>query len=120
MTMLILDLKAAPGSGTIPGACANCGNGVHESLSTLDDTYNVWAGRCPHCGAINLLSTSTGLRGYHSTSMDLVLPYDEEVEPNGLPAGTPTRGASGVAATMHGSPLGEFLHKLSAAREESP
>ena len=110
MTMLILDLKAAPGSGTIPGACANCGNGVHESLSTLDDTYNVWAGRCPHCGAINLLSTS----------MDLVLPYDEEVEPNGLPAGTPTRGASGVAATMHGSPLGEFLHKLSAAREESP
>jgi len=110
--MMILDLKKCPGRDGIPGQCANCRKLVYESLSTLDDCYNVWAGRCPFCKAVNLLSMKHGLRGYSSQGMHLVLPTDEEKEANQLPAECPTSGPAGVPADLHGSPLGEITHRL--------
>ena len=114
MSTMIFDLHADshPRCRTTVGACASCGKTVWESLANLDDAYNVWAGKCPHCGAINLLSTEHGLRGYNGGTMYLVLPYDEERDSNGLPPDTPTRGKFGSPPTMHGSPLGEICHKL--------
>lgn len=109
--MIITGMKMAHGAKTVRGTCAKCGKAVFESLSILDDCYNVWAGRCPHCQALNLLAM-TGLRGYSSTGMDLVLPFDEERDANQLPADTPTCGPRGEPASLHGSRLGELTHKL--------
>lgn len=95
-----------------PGNCANCGKEVFESQLSLDDCYNVWAGKCPHCGAINLLSMDHGLRGYDSRQMHLVLPTNEEVASNeDLPRDCPTQGSKGPA-NWHGTPLGEIQHIL--------
>ena len=107
---LVSDMKAETGRGLIPGTCAGCQRPVYESLTLLDDAYNVWAGRCPHCSAINLLAL-TSLRGYSSSGMDLVLPMDEERDANGLPADCPTQG-SGGEPTVHGTLAGELYHQL--------
>lgn len=119
--MIIRDLqgiKSHRRGREVKGACAKCGKDVWESEAILDDCYNVWAGRCPHCQAINLLGF-TGLRGYSSQGMDLVLPTDEEREANSeLPPDTPTSGPAGKPATMHGSILGEICHQLRG--EDSP
>lgn len=113
MSMTFL-MDAKPGPRTVPGTCPNpaCGKPVWESLLVLDDAYNVWAGKCPHCQALAYLSTNHGLRGYSSTGMHLVLPTDEEVQANGLPPENITQGSKGPA-TLHGSPLGELCHQLS-------
>ena len=76
----------------IPGICASCGQQLFESLLMLDDAYGVWKGKCPHCGACNLLDTSKGIRGYHSQGMDLCLPYAEDLIVWGLPLSIPNRG----------------------------
>lgn len=110
---LICQMRSSPGRGLIPGVCAACGKDVFEFLATLDDAYNVWAGRCPHCSAINFLAL-TGLRGYSSARMDLVLPTDEERDSNKLPADCPTQGSKGPA-TVHGSVSGEICHQLEHA-----
>ena len=110
--MLILPLKDNPGRDLIEGQCANCKKQVYEHLFTLDDAYNVWAGECPHCKAINLLAT-TSLRGYSSQGMDLVLPFDEEVEANSeLPRDCPTAGKAGYEPNIKGSALSEFTRPL--------
>lgn len=111
MGMMYFDMKDAPGGDRIAGVCAHCGKAVWESLFTLDDCYNVWAGKCPHCGAINLLAM-TGLRGYSSSGMELVLPHDEEKAANNMPEDCPTAGPRGEEPTMHGSILGELSHQL--------
>lgn len=118
--MIISNLSMTKSSiRDVEGNCAKCNTKLYESLFLLDDAYNVWAGKCPHCMAINMLSMNHGLRGYSSKSMWLVLPTDEEVEMNtDLPCDCPTSGSHGPA-TAHGSPLGEFLHKLSGKQEES-
>lgn len=91
---MVFDLAAKKPSGraqVVPGKCAKCDGEVFESLFTLDDCYNVWAGTCPHCKATNLLSTKHG-RGYSSGEMFLVLPNAEEVEMNPeLPRDCPTQ-----------------------------
>jgi hypothetical protein len=94
------------------GICANCKCELWESQLTLDDCYNVWAGECPSCSAINLLSL-TSLRGYSSQGMDLVLPTDEEVESNEILKGKsiPTQGSKGPA-NIHGTISGEISHVL--------
>ena len=96
------------------GTCANCKQDVWESQFTLDDCYNVWAGECPHCQSVNLLSMST-LRGYDSKNMLLVLPTDEEVETNELllerKGKIPTQGSKGPA-NCHGTTLGTIQHIL--------
>ena len=102
---------AADSRRGIPGGCAHCHRIVYESLAVLDDAYNVWSGKCPHCGAINLLSTTEGLRGYSSRGMFLVLPTSEEVAANNMPEDCPMRASTGPA-TMRGSPLGELAHRL--------
>lgn len=111
--MIYSDMRASPGHRYVPGKCAKCGGTVHESLALLDDAYNVWAGKCPHCKAINLLGL-TSLRGYSSGGMDLVLPTDEEKEANQMPADCPTSGPSGKPADMHGTVAGEIYHQLGA------
>lgn len=90
MTMLFM-LAATPREKSEPvrGECAHCGAAVYESLFFLDDAYAVWLGECPHCHALNFLSTKHG-RGYSSAGMHLVLPTDDEVKRNGLPEGCPT------------------------------
>lgn len=108
---MIFKMKKAPSSGRIAGTCAHCGKTVWESTFILDDCYNVWAGKCPHCGAINLLAL-TGLRGYSSSGMDLTLPYDEERDKNNLPEDCPTLGPHGSEANIHGSISGEICHLL--------
>jgi hypothetical protein len=112
--MMYFELKKQPTrkrhGQDVPGNCAKCGERVYESMFTLDDAYNVWAGKCPHCGAINRLGL-TGLRGYSSQGMDLVLPTDEEKAANDMPADCPTSGSRGPA-TQHGSNLGELAHRL--------
>jgi hypothetical protein len=100
-----------PRFASIQGACAKCEQIVYESEFTLDDAYNVWAGKCPHCGAINLLSLNHGLRGYSSQGMHLVLPTIEERDANGLPGDCPCSG-SGGEPTWHGSVSGEICHRL--------
>jgi phage FluMu protein Com len=113
---IICDMRAAKKHrDDIPGECANCKAQVFESLLTLDDAYNVWLGKCPHCKALNFLSMNHGLRGYSSGGMHLVLPTDEEVASNGLPADTITTGKGGPA-TSHGSPLGELCHRLTEGK----
>lgn len=117
----IFTMKSRAGRGTVEGECAHCKKPVYESLFTLDDCYNVWAGKCPHCGAVNFLAMS-GLRGYSSSGMILVLPTDEEREANEeLPQDCPTSGPCGKPATMHGTIAGELYHQLAqkapAARE---
>jgi len=80
---------------SVKGICANpkCGMEVYESLFVLDDSFNVWWGRCPYCGAINALDLSKGIRGYHSHAMYLCLPTNEEVIMNDfLPPDTITSG----------------------------
>ena len=109
--LLINEMKAAPKYGHIKGQCANCAKDVYEALWLLDDAYNVWMGKCPHCKALNYLSMNHGLRGYSSGGMHLVLPTDEEKRANGLPADCPSQGSKGPA-TAHGSPAGEFCHQL--------
>ena len=109
---MIFDLHSKPTrTAGVAGNCAKCNSRVYQSLAILDDTYNVWAGRCQHCQAINFLSTQHGLRGYTSSSMYLVLPYNEEILANDLPANTPSAGPGG-APTMHGSPLGEICDRV--------
>lgn len=100
--------------GYIKGTCAKCAGDVYESLAMLDDAYNVWMGKCPHCGALNYLAM-TGLRGYSSGGMSLVLPTDEEKAANNLPVDTPTQGSKGPA-TLHGTNAGEIYHKLGALK----
>ena len=109
--MIISTMRAAPSHGFVPGKCAKCSGAVYESLFTLDDAYNVWMGRCPHCSALNYLAMS-GLRGYTNDGMTLVLPTDEEVTANGLPPDTPTSGACGRPADWHGTVLGELAERL--------
>lgn len=108
---MLFTMRSAKRSDDIPGICAHCGKQVWESLFTLDDAYNVWTGQCPHCSALNYLSTNHGLRGYCSSQMWLVLPTPEEAAANGLPVGIPLAESRGPA-TLHGSNLGELLHKL--------
>jgi phage FluMu protein Com len=105
-------MRTKPAKDYIQGACANCNQVVFESLLMLDDAYNVWMGKCPHCEALNFLSTKHGLRGYCSNQMWLELPYLEEIEANTLSPDIPNQGSNGKPATMHGSNLGELLHKL--------
>lgn len=95
------------------GTCAHCKQDVWESQFTLDDCYNVWAGECPHCNAINFLAL-TSMRGYSSQGMDLVLPFDEEIEANETLKGKniPTQGKNGKPATIHGTVSGEMAHIL--------
>ena len=108
---IIRDMKAQPGGDRIAGACAHCEKAVWESLAILDDCYNVWLGKCPHCAALNFLSTTHGLRGYSSSGMYLVLPTPDEQKQNGLPDGIPLSD-NPAPATMHGSPLGELMHRF--------
>ena len=105
-------------SDDINGQCAKCGQDVWEALCILDDAYNVWTGECPHCQALNYLSTNHGLRGYSSAGMHLVLPTDEEIKANELHRDTPSQGSKGPA-TMHGSPLGEIVHRLSKQENDN-
>ena len=107
---LINAMRTAPGRGLLLGTCAHCKNDVYEFEWILDDAYNVWAGKCPHCNAINYLAL-TSLRGYSSAGMDLVLPTDEERDANELPSDTPTRGSHGPA-TAHGTVSGEICHQI--------
>lgn len=113
--VLILTMRATKRREDIPGKCAKCATTVYEALFTLDDAYNVWAGKCPACGAINLLGL-TSLRGYSSSGMDLVLPTACEVaDPaNGLPADTPATPCSGhgPGQMIHGTIAGELQHQL--------
>lgn len=116
--MMIFDMLPGPRHGTIPGKCAKCGGAVHEALFTLDDCHNVWAGKCPHCGAINLLAM-TSMRGYSSKGMDLVLPTDEEREANEeLPRDCPTSGPAGVPATPGGTVAGKLYEKFRQEAEK--
>ncbi len=78
MSFMIFPLASKPGSSRVPGKCAHCGGDVWESLLHLDDVYAVWAGSCPHCQQINLLTTKRG-RGYTSRDMTLVKPTPEEI-----------------------------------------
>ena len=107
---LISTMRTAPGRGLLRGTCANCKKDGYECEWIVDDAYNVWAGQCPHCNAINYLAL-TSLRGYSSAGMDLVLPTDEERDANELPADTPTSGSHGPA-TEHGTVAGEIYHQL--------
>lgn len=115
MTIVSEMLKEA-GPGRISGKCAHCAKEVWEELWILDDAYNVWMGKCPHCGALNYLSMCHGLRGYSSAGMHLVLPTDEEKLANSLPADCPSRGSDGPA-TAHSSPAGELMHLLTTANK---
>ena len=108
---MIFTMATDPKKGTVKGVCAGCGKSVFEDLATLDDCYNVWLGECPHCKALNYLAL-TGLRGYSSQGMELVSPTAEEIDRNNLPKDTPTSGACGKPANVHGSNLGELLHKI--------
>lgn len=107
---LISDMRKTGGAGMVPGQCAACAGQVFESLFLLDDAYNVWVGRCPHCKALNFLALN-GMRGYSSAGMELALPTDEEKASNSLPGDCPTSGP-GKGPFIHGSHLGEILHKL--------
>jgi hypothetical protein len=107
---LLSTMVKTPRHGFIAGACAHCKAQVYESLAMLDDAYNVWVGRCPHCEALNFLAL-TSLRGYSSHGMSLVLPTDEEVRDNGLPPGVPTRGSLGPTVAV-GTILGAIQEKL--------
>lgn len=106
--------KIKDNSSDTKGTCAGCSKEVFESQALLDDCYNVWAGECPHCEAVNLLSMSS-LRGYSSTGMDLVLPTEEEMDSNELltqrKGKIPTQGSKGPAI-YHGTQSGELCHQL--------
>jgi phage FluMu protein Com len=108
---LISEMSSIPQHGYIQGKCANCHKSVYEALSLLDDAYNVWLGKCPECKALNFLAMS-GLRGYSSAGMNLVLPTDEEKAENNLPSDCPTSGPSGRPATAHGTIAGELYHQM--------
>lgn len=72
--------------GDIIGCCANCNNIVREYEGTLNDCYAVYRGKCPHCGAINLLHCQKGaIRGYTSKEIFLELPTDHEILLNKWP-----------------------------------
>lgn len=113
---IISKMRAKPERGCVQGKCAKCGAVVYESLPLLDDAYNVWVGKCPHCDAANLLGL-TSLRGYSSAGMDLVLPTDEEIRDNNWPKEWPTRGSHGPA-TAHGTVAGEILHQLHISEQK--
>lgn len=108
---IISTMRRDAGAGLVGGECAHCHKPVYESQWLLDDAYNVWVGKCPHCKALNYLSMNHGLRGYSASHMHLVLPTIEEVEANGLPADTPNRGAGGPT-TSGGTQAGQLQHKL--------
>lgn len=78
MSFMIMDMLVKYRVRHVAGKCAHCGVVVWEALVRLDDAYAVWAGRCPHCQGINLLTTRQG-RGYHSSGMTLVKPTAEEI-----------------------------------------
>lgn len=83
MSFMIMDLdketdRAPRRVKRIPGVCVGCGEKVYEADVTLSDAYAVWAGKCPYCQAINLLSTKHG-RGYDSSRMYLVSPTPGEI-----------------------------------------
>lgn len=109
---IISTMSSIKKRGFIPGKCANCNKDVWESSFLLDDAYNVWVGKCPHCGALNYLSLDHGLRGYSSYEMWLVLPTEEEKAANDLPKDCPTSGFCGKPADIHGTNLGELCHRL--------
>jgi hypothetical protein len=109
---LVMEMKKQGGGDRISGICEACYRRIWESLATLDDAYNVWAGKCPYCGAINFLSMNHGLRGYNSREMFLTLPYDEEAKANNLPEGTPTKGPGGKPAYNIGTNAGAIQMKL--------
>jgi len=82
MSFMIMNLRKQPtarGVKYIHGACAVCTQRVYEAEVVLDDAYLVWAGKCPHCASINLLSASGPGRGYSSLGMKLVTPTLEEI-----------------------------------------
>jgi hypothetical protein len=115
---IISTMRATPAERFVEGTCPapDCKKPVYESLARLDDCYNVWVGRCPHCGAHSFLALSS-LRGYNSTRMDLWLPTDEERDSNELPADIPTRGPSRSQEPMiHGTIAGEIHHRLRTVR----
>lgn len=116
---LISTMQKAAQHGYIKGSCAHCKGDVYESLAMLDDAYNVWLGKCPHCCALNFLGL-TSLRGYSSAGMDLVLPTPEEVEQNNLPKDCPTRPNPPTAGKgmIHGTIAGELYHQLASADDE--
>jgi hypothetical protein len=98
-----MSLRATPSAlRTLPGTCAKCNGAVYESVDVLDDCYAVWMGRCPHCQALNFLSTRHG-RGYDSKRMHLVLPTPEEIANNQLPADTSTAPPAPAARVAAGS-----------------
>lgn len=114
---IISTMKTAPTRGLIRGTCPNppCGKEVFESVWILDDAYNVWAGKCPHCKALCYLSMTHGLRGYGLGGMHLVLPTDEERDANNLPKDIPTQGSKGPA-DFHGTQAGEIAHRISEGK----
>jgi hypothetical protein len=116
---ILSDLQREPGGRHVQGQCAKCYGVVWESLWILDDAFNAYAGRCPHCGAINLLSMDKTLRGYDMNHVWLVLPTDEEAEANklheaaqrrGLPR-APTRGPGGPVEPI-GTLAGAIARRL--------
>lgn len=109
---IISTMQAVRRHGDIPGTCPHCKREVYESLMLLDDAYNVWCGKCPHCGAHSFLGLNS-LRGYSRAGMTLWLPTDEERDSNELPKDTPTRGATGRPANFHGTQAGEIYRRLS-------
>lgn len=110
---LIRKMFPEAGADRLRGECAKCAKPAFEERWILDDAYNAWMGRCPHCSALNYLSMTHGLRGYDGTQMHLVLPTDEEVRDNHLPPDTPTRGPGGATTAngSMGSLIGSMLEK---------
>jgi hypothetical protein len=75
---VIFTLRAKPSAlRTVAGNCATCALVVYEAVEVLDDAFGVYVGRCPHCQALNYLSTQEG-RGYDGQRMHLVLPQPTE------------------------------------------
>lgn len=93
MAFPTFELSAERGSrDDLPGTCAHCGAEVYERLYRLDDCFAIYAGKCPKCGALNVLDPtgSQTMRGYGSTGMHLCLPTPMETKLNGY-GDVPTR-----------------------------
>jgi hypothetical protein len=92
--MFLSQLQIAKTPGTILGTCAQCERDVYESRAVLDDNYKDWAGQCPYCEAINVLSDKHGTRGYSSVRMYLKAVPDPEAPPFDLATRRPARSAT--------------------------